>query len=214
MAMRFHVLLILLLINCTIIKAEVFDQSLFSQLKWRLIGPFRGGRVLAVSGVQGQPKHFYFGSVGGGVWETNDAGRTWQPIFDNVPIASIGSIAVAPSNPEVIYVGTGEADMRSDILYGKGIYKSTNGGHSWIHIGLADSYQIGRILVDPKDPNVVFVAALGHAYGPNEERGIFRSTDGGQSWNKILYKNADTGAIDLSFGEDNKTIYATLWQTR
>src|SRR5690348_5363570 len=133
----------------------------FQGMKWRLIGPFRGGRVLAVSGVPGQPQHFYFGSVGGGVWETHDAGRTWQPIFDSQHVASIGALAVAPSNPNVIYVGSGEADMRSDIAYGDGMYKSADAGQTWIHIGLEDSHQIGKVLVDPANPDVVFVAALG-----------------------------------------------------
>jgi len=190
------------------------DQSYFADLHWRLIGPFRGGRVLAVTGIPNEPKHYYFGSVNGGVWETQDAGRTWQPIFDDMPIASIGAIAIAPSDSNVIYVGSGEADMRSDIGYGNGMYKSVDGGASWKHIGLADSHQIGKILIDSKNPQVVFVAVLGHAYGPNEERGVFRSTDGGNSWQKILYKDANTGAIDLAFGKDEQTIFASLWQTR
>ena len=191
------------------------DPKLFQELKWRSIGPFRGGRVLAVTGVRGQPETFYFGSVGGGVWKTNDAGRTWRPIFDSQAIASIGAIAVAPSDSNVIYVGTGEADMRSSISYGNGMYRSTDGGKSWAHIGLEDSRQIGRILVDPRDANKVFVAALGHAYGPNAERGVFRSKDGGKSWKKILFHDENTGAIDLAFEPGNpKTIYAALWQTR
>src|SRR5438128_8315139 len=138
------------------------DPALFQDLRWRLIGPFRGGRVLAVSGVAGEPEHFYSGSVNGGVWETRDAGRTWQPIFDSQPIGSIGALAVAPSNSKVIYVGSGEADMRSDISQGNGMYKSTDGGKSWTHIGLEDSQQIGRVIIDPNDPDLVYVAALGH----------------------------------------------------
>jgi len=192
-----------------------FDQKLFQDLRWRLIGPSRGGRVLAVAGVRGQPEVFYFGSVGGGVWKTNDAGRTWNPIFDSQPIASIGAIAVAPSDSNVIYVGSGEADMRSSISYGNGMYKSTDGGKTWAHIGLEDSRQIGRIIVNPRDANKVFVAALGHAYGPNQERGVFRSKDGGKSWQKILFQDENTGAIDLAFEPGNpKTLYASLWQTR
>ncbi|PYU64990.1 MAG: hypothetical protein DMG49_25290, partial [Acidobacteria bacterium] len=162
-----------------------FDPKLFQELRWRLIGPSRGGRALAVAGVRGQPEVFYFGSVGGGIWKSDDAGRTWNPIFDSQPIASIGALAVAPSDSNVIYVGSGEADMRSSISYGNGMYKSTDGGKSWAHIGLDDSRQIGRIIVDPRDPNRVFVAALGHAYGPNQERGVFRSKDGGKTWQKI-----------------------------
>ena len=192
-----------------------FDQKLFQELRWRLIGPFRAGRVLPVAGVRGQPEVFYFGAVGGGMWKTNDAGRTWKPIFDSQPIASIGAIAVAPSDANVIYVGSGEADMRSSISYGNGMYKSTDAGKTWAHIGLEDSRQIGRILVDPRDANKVFVAALGHAYGPNDQRGVFRSKDGGKSWQKILFHDENTGAIDLAFEPGNsKTIYAALWQTR
>ena len=191
------------------------DSSLFQDLHWRLIGPFRGGRVLAVSGIPGDDRHFYFGAVDGGVWKTNDAGRTWQPIFDDQHVGSIGALAIAPSRPDTIYVGSGEADMRSDIAHGNGMYKSTDGGKHWSHIGLEDSRQIGRILVDPRNPDVVYVAALGHAYGPNAERGVFRSTDGGQHWDKVLFKDNDTGAIDMAFKPDDpNTIYAALWQTR
>ncbi|HEY6269920.1 MAG TPA: hypothetical protein VIX11_16590 [Candidatus Acidoferrum sp.] len=192
-----------------------FDPKLFQELRWRSIGPSRAGRVLAVTGVRGQPEVFYFGSVGGGVWKTNDAGRTWNPIFDSQTIASIGAIATAPSDSNVIYVGSGEADMRSSISYGNGMYKSTDGGKTWMHIGLEDSRQIGRIIVDPRDANKVFVAALGHAYGPNQERGVFRSKDGGKSWQKILFKDENTGAIDLAFEPGNpKVVYAAMWQTR
>jgi photosystem II stability/assembly factor-like uncharacterized protein len=192
-----------------------YDAKLFQELRWRLIGPSRGGRTLAVTGVRGQPDIFYFGSVGGGVWKTNDAGRTWRPIFDSQPIASIGAIAVAPSDSNIVYVGSGEADMRSSISYGNGMYKSTDAGKTWTPIRLEDSRQIGRILVDPRDPNKVLVAALGHAYGPNQERGVFRSKDGGKSWQKILFHDENTGAIDLAFEPGNpKTIYAALWQTR
>ena len=163
------------------------DQKLFQELRWRLIGPFRGGRVLAVTGVRGQPDTYYFGAVGGGVWKTNDAGRTWKPIFDSQPVASIGAIAVAPSDANVIYVGSGEADMRSSISVGNGMYKSTDAGNTWKQIGLSETRQIGRILVDPHDANRVFVAALGHAYGPNPDRGVFRSKDGGMHWQKVLF---------------------------
>src|SRR6266540_6408537 len=161
-------------------------------LQWRFIGPFRGGRVLAVAGVPGEPQHFYFGSVNGGVWESLDAGRTWQPIFDGQPIGSIGALAVAPSDPNVIYVGSGEADMRSDIAQGDGVYKSIDRGKTWTHVGLADSQQIGRILVDPSDPGRVLVAALGHPYRPNAELGVFRSPDGGPAWRKVLFKDENT----------------------
>ncbi len=191
------------------------DASLYSGLRWRLIGPFRGGRVNGVSGVPGQPNTFYFGSVGGGVWKTTNAGRTWLPIFDSQPIASIGAIGVAPSNPNIVYVGTGEADMRSQISYGNGMYKSTDAGKTWAHIGLDDTRQIGRVLVDPRNPDVVFVAALGHVYGANPDRGVYRTRDGGATWQKVLFKSNDVGAIDLSFDPtDSQTIYAALWNTR
>ncbi len=191
------------------------DASSLNSLSWRLIGPFRGGRALAVTGVPGEPEHFYFGSVDGGVWESTNAGRTWNPIFDQVPDASIGAIAVAPSSVKTVYVGTGEADMRSDIAYGNGMYKSTDGGKTWMHIGLDDTRQIGKVVVDPRDPNVVYVAALGHQYGPNAERGVFKSTDGGTTWSKVLFKNNDTGAIDLAMDPPHPdTIFASLWQTR
>jgi len=197
------------------IAATPHDATIFSEMRWRLAGPFRGGRTVTATGVPGAPDRFYFGAVGGGVWRSDNAGRTWQPIFDDQSIASIGAIAVAPSNPDVIYVGTGEADMRSDISHGDGMYKSIDGGTTWRHVGLKDSRQIGQILVDPKNPDVVFVAALGHAYGPNAERGVFRSKDGGASWSRVLFKDDDTGAIDLAFApDDNKLILAALWQTR
>jgi photosystem II stability/assembly factor-like uncharacterized protein len=191
------------------------DPAAYQELHWRLIGPFRGGRVLTVAGIPGDSRRFYFGAVDGGVWATADAGRTWQPIFDGAPAGSIGALAIAPSAPDTIYVGTGEADMRSDIAHGNGVYKTTDAGKHWRFIGLADSRQIGRILVDPRNPNLVLVAALGHAYGPNAERGVFRSTDGGAHWSKVLFKDDNTGAIDLAFKPgDASIVYAALWQTR
>ncbi|MGH8198939.1 MAG: WD40/YVTN/BNR-like repeat-containing protein [Steroidobacteraceae bacterium] len=200
---------------CAAAGPSAIDSANYQALHWRLIGPFRGGRVLAVTGIPGDSRHFYFGSVDGGVWATQDAGRTWQPIFDGQPVGSIGAIAIAPSSPSTIYVGTGEADMRSDIAQGNGVYKSTDGGAHWTHIGLTDTRQIARILVDPHDPDVVYVAALGHPYGPNAQRGVFRSQDGGQHWTKVLYQNPNTGAVDLAFKPgDPKTLYAALWQTR
>jgi photosystem II stability/assembly factor-like uncharacterized protein len=195
--------------------AQKFGQKFFGEMHWRMIGPFRAGRSLAVTGVRGQPDLYYFGSVNGGVWKTNDAGRTWNPIFDAEPVGSIGAIAVAPSNANVIYVGSGEADMRSSISYGNGMYKSTDAGKTWTHIGLEDSRQIARIVVDPDDTEKVFVAALGHAYGPNKERGVFRSNDGGKSWQQVLFKDENTGAIDLAMEPGNpKNMYAALLQTR
>ena len=191
------------------------DPSYLNSLQWRLIGPFRGGRALAVTGVPGEPDHFYFGAVDGGVWESINAGRTWNPIFDDESVGSIGAIAVAPGDTKTLYVGSGEADMRSDIAYGNGMYKSIDGGKTWLHIGLDDTKQIGRVIVDPRDPNTVYVAALGHQYGPNAERGVFKTTDGGKTWTKALYKDENTGAIDLAMDpRDPNVIYASLWQTR
>ncbi len=207
----------LVAVGFTLVSAQQqqIDPSLYAGLKWRLIGPFRAGRVNAVTGVPGQPTVFYFGSVGGGVWKTINAGRTWAPVFDSQPVASIGAIGVAPSKPDVVYVGTGEADMRSQISFGNGMYKSVDAGKTWTHLGLDDTRQIGRVIVDPRDPNVVFVAALGHVYGPNPDRGVYRSRDGGATWEKVLYKNENVGAIDLQFDPKNsKIVYAALWNTR
>ena len=195
--------------------AAAVDPAQFQDLHWRSIGPFRGGRVLAVAGAPDDPRRFYFGAVNGGVWRTDDAGRTWSPIFDDQPVGSIGAIAIAPSAPSTLYVGTGEADMRSDIAQGIGMFRSSDRGAHWQAIGLADTQQIGRILVDPRDPDTLLVAALGHPYGPNAARGVFRSSDGGRSWSKTLFRDADTGAIDLVFEPGNPdTVYAALWQTR
>jgi photosystem II stability/assembly factor-like uncharacterized protein len=187
----------------------------YSTMQWRCIGPHRGGRVLAVSGVRGEPNTFYFGAVSGGVWKTTDAGRTWTPIFDRQPVASIGALAVSSSDPNTIYVGTGEADMRSDITFGAGVYKSTDAGQNWTYLGLGDTRQIGRVLIDPKDADNVLVAALGHGFGPNTERGVYRTTDGGKSWTRVLYRDENTGAVDLTYDPDNsRTVYASLWNTR
>src|SRR5262249_6150616 len=183
-----------------------------SGLRWRMIGPFRGGRSIAVSGIAADPNTYYFGAVGGGVWKTINGGITWKPIFDSQPIGSVGALAVAPSKPDIIYVGTGEADFRSDLTYGNGVYKSTDAGNTWTNIGLRDTRHIGRIIVDPNNANIALVAALGHAYGPNPERGVFRSTDGGTTWQKVVYTDENTGAIDVQFDPDNsQTVYAALW---
>ncbi len=192
-----------------------YSESLYSGLQWRLIGPFRGGRVLAVTGVPGQPNTYYFGAVSGGVWKTTDSGAAWTPVSDKDAFSSVGAIAVAPSNPAVIYVGTGEACIRGNISYGNGVWKSVDGGKTWKHIGLDDTRHIGRISVDPHNPDIVLVAALGHAYAPNAERGVFRTTDGGATWQKVLYKDDKTGAIDLSFDPNNASVvFATLWEAR
>jgi photosystem II stability/assembly factor-like uncharacterized protein len=192
-----------------------FDPKLFSEMRWRCIGPFRAGRTVAITGVPHQPNVFYMAAVNGGVWKTTDFGNTWFPIFDDQGTGSIGAIAIAPSDPNVIYVGSGEGLQRPDLSTGDGVYKSNNAGRTWTHMGLRDAQQITAILVDPKDANRVFVAAEGHPYGPNAERGVFRSIDGGQSFEKVLYKDENTGAADLAFDPTNsQTVYAVLWAAR
>src|SRR4029077_14404979 len=191
------------------------NPSLFGALQWRGIGPYRGGRALAVAGVPGDATRFYFGAVAGGVWRTTDGGGTWEVLTDGTPISSVGAMAIAPSNHDVIYVGTGEAAPRGNMTYGDGVYRSADGGRSWSHVGLRDSRQIGALIIDPGNPDIVLVAALGHAFGPNTERGVFRTTDGGKSWTKVLYKDENTGAIDVSFDpRDSRIVYAALWQAR
>src|ERR1041385_247724 len=195
--------------------SQTVAPGAYGALRWRLIGPHRGGRVLAVAGVPGDAATFYFGAVDGGVWRTRNAGVTWEPLFDDQPIASIGALALAPSDPNRIYVGTGEASIRSDITYGAGVYKSTDGGAHWRALGLTDTRHIGKVLVDARNPDLVLVAALGHAYGPNPERGVFRSTDGGRTWTKLLTKDPNPGAIDLGADPaDPRVVYAALYQAR
>ena len=189
--------------------------NLLSGFQWRMLGPFRGGRVAAATGVPGRPNEFYFGAVNGGVWKSIDAGRVWEPVFDSQPVASIGAIAVAPSAPDVVYVGSGESTLRDSAGFGNGVYKSTDAGKSWTHLGLDDTQHIGKIAVDPRNPDVVFVAAIGHLYAPNAERGVFRSRDGGKSWEKVLYKDPDVGAVEVVIDPTNSQIvYAGLWNTR
>jgi photosystem II stability/assembly factor-like uncharacterized protein len=189
--------------------------DLYSGLHWRMLGPFRGGRTDAVTGVPGRPNEFYFGSVNGGVWKTIDAGRVWLPVFDSQPVASIGAIAVAASSPDVVYVGSGECTLRDSTGYGNGMYKSTDAGKTWTHIGLENTQHIGKIAVHPHNPDIVYVAAIGHFYAGNPDRGIFRSKDGGKSWEKVLYKNEDVGAIEVVIDRTNPdVVYAGLWNTR
>jgi hypothetical protein len=199
----------------TAIASEQEIASLYAGLHWRMLGPFRGGRVDAVSGVPGRPNEFYFGAVNSGVWKTIDGGRVWTPVFDSQPIASIGALAVAPSAPDVVYVGSGESTLRDSMGYGNGVYKSTDAGKTWTHIGLADTHHIGKIAVDPRNPNVLFVAAIGHLYAASAERGVFRSRDGGRSWQKVLYKNDNVGAVEVVIDPTNtNVVFAGLWNTR
>ncbi|MGZ4815615.1 MAG: WD40/YVTN/BNR-like repeat-containing protein, partial [Terriglobales bacterium] len=197
------------------LAAQTIPDQYLQGLQWRLIGPFRGGRTVAAAGVPGDPNVYYTGSVGGGVWKSIDAGVTWTPIFDNQPIPSIGAIAVAPSNANVIYVGTGESDIRSALSSGDGVYKSTDAGKTWKNIGLRDSRQISKVVVDPSNADIVYVAALGHAYGPNGERGVFKSTDGGTTWKHVLDKGPEIGASDLEIAAgDPRVLFAGMWRTR
>jgi photosystem II stability/assembly factor-like uncharacterized protein len=190
-------------------------ENMYQELRWRMIGPFRGGRTRAASGVPSQPNVFYIGQVNGGVWKSDDYGRTWTPIFDHESSQSIGAIAVAPSDPNVIYVASGEGLHRPDLSVGNGIYKSADAGKTWTHLGLRDGQQIPALAIDPRDPNRVFAAVLGHPYGPNEERGLFRSTDGGQSWQKVIYKDENTGASDVEIDPTNPDVmYASMWEAR
>ena len=195
--------------------AQQIPENTYQDLHWRMIGPFRGGRTRAATGVPSQPNVFYMGQVNGGVWKSDDYGRTWNPIFDHESTQSIGAIAVAFSNPDIIYVGSGEGLHRPDLSVGNGIYKSIDAGKTWTHLGLRDGFQIPALAVDPRDPNRVFATVLGHPYGPNEERGLFRSTDGGQTWQKAIYKDENTGASDVEIDPSNPdVIYASMWEAR
>ena len=192
----------------------VYDPNLYGALEYRLVGPYRGGRVTAVTGVPSRPSTFYMGTTGGGVWETHDAGETWENISDGfLGVASIGAIDVSLSDPNVIYVGTGSACPRGNISVGDGVYKSTDAGKTWTHVGLREAGQIGRVRIHPSNPDLVYVATLGHIFGPNPERGVFRSKDGGKSWEKVLFISEETGAVDLSMNPTNpRQLYATMWR--
>lgn len=196
-------------------KAQVDYHPFFSDMEWRCIGPFRGGRTVGATGIPQQPNVFYIGVNNGGVWKTTDYGRTWNPIFDDQPTGSIGDLVVSPAHPEIIYVGSGEGIQRPDLSVGNGVYKSTDGGKTWVNTGLKDAQQIGGMAIDPVDPNRVFVAALGHPYGPNPERGVYRTLDGGRNWERVLYKDENTGAIQVIIDpNDPQVIFADLWAGR
>ena len=213
--MKIYISLFLIsLINLTAL-AQPFDPSYASALKWRMIGPYRGGRTVGAVGVPQQPNVFYIGVNNGGVWKTTDYGRTWKPIFDDQPTGSIGDVVVAPSNPNVLYVASGEGLQRPDLSVGDGMYKSADGGKTWSHQGLKDGQQIGGLAIDPKNENRVFAAVLGHPYGPNKERGIYRTTDGGKNWNNVLFIDENTGAIQVFIDPTNtNVVYATMWAGR
>jgi len=212
---RACLLIFLLFLTSSALAATAPDASLLKNMKWREVGPFRGGRSSAVEGIANQPNVYYFGSSGGGVWKTVDGGQTWKPVSDGFFGGTIGAIAVAPSDTSVVYAGTGEETIRGNVSPGGGMWKSTDAGKSWTHIGLDDSYHIGRIRVHPTNPDLVYVAALGHAFGPNEMRGVYRSKDGGKSWEKILFVNRDAGAVDLAIDPTNpRILYASTWRFR
>ena len=205
---------VLILVSAISIQAQV-PENTYQELHWRMIGPFRGGRTRAAAGVPSRPNVFYMGAVNGGVWKSDDYGRSWNPIFDDQPTQSIGAIAVAPSDANIIYVGSGEGLHRPDLSVGDGIYKSTDAGKTWTHLGLRDGQQIPALAVDPRDPNRLFAAVLGHPYGPSQERGIYRSTDGGQSWQKVISKDENTGGSDVQLDPTNPdVVYASMWEAR
>ncbi len=203
----------MLLLTATIAFAANYDSSVFNALKWRNIGPNRGGRSITCAGSSSRPLEYYFGAVGGGLWKTTDGGTTWKPMTDGqLGSSSVGAVAVSESNPDVVYIGMGETELRGNIMQGDGVYKSADAGKTWHKTGLENTQAIARIRIDPKNPDLVYVAALGHPYGPNPDRGIFRTTDGGKTWKKILYRDDHSGAVDLCFDPHNsKTLFAALW---
>ncbi len=212
---KLFLLLLATIIGISSVMAQPFDAKYFNAMQWRMIGPHRGGRTVGAVGVPQQPNTFYIGVNNGGVWKTIDYGRTWVPIFDDQPTGSIGDVAVAPSNPNVIYVGSGEGLQRPDLSVGDGMYKLTDAGKTWTHLGLNDVQQIGGLAIDPTNENRVFVAGLGHPYGPNSERGVYRTLDGGKTWEKVLYKDENTGAVQVTIDPNNpQIVFADLWASR
>ncbi|HZR78345.1 MAG TPA: hypothetical protein VFA58_04010, partial [Chthoniobacterales bacterium] len=208
---KFVAVLFVLFVGVVGAHAGDFD----SILRWRNVGPYRGGRTRAICGVPSQPNVFYMAPVNGGVFKSTDYGRTWQPIFDDQPTASVGAIAVATSNPDIVYVGSGEGLHRPDLSIGDGIYKSSDAGRTWTHLGLPDAQQIAQLAVDPKDPGKVFVAVAGHPYGPNAERGVYRSLDGGKTFENVLHRDENVGASDVQIDpNDSNLVYAALWESR
>ncbi|MGH9468373.1 MAG: WD40/YVTN/BNR-like repeat-containing protein, partial [Terriglobales bacterium] len=196
--------------------AQVPAARLAQAMRWRSVGPYTGGRVTTLAGIASRPNVFFMGTAGGGVWETTNYGNSWRNISGKYfKDGSVGAMAIAPSNPEVMYVGTGDSAPRNTVVTGAGMYKSTDGGKTWQFIGLGETHIISWIVVDPANPDVVYVAALGHLFGPNPERGVFKSSDGGKSWKKVLYVNDHTGAITLAMNPENpQVVYAGMWQMR
>src|SRR5438093_12088527 len=221
MPSRHPVLLLLIAACASVVSAQragdmqTIDPSFYQELRYRLVGPFRAGRTVGGVGVPSQPGVFLIGANNGGVWTTGDYGRTWHPIFDSAPTGSIGDVAVASSNPDVIYIGSGEGLHRPDLGVGDGIFKSDDGGRTWRHVGLADVQQVGRVVVHPANPDIVFVAGMGHPFGPNDERGVFRTVDGGRRWDKVLFVDRNTGAAQVEVDPGNPSIVdAALWNKR
>src|SRR5580692_9244451 len=197
----------------TLAAAATYEASVFGSLQWRSIGPLRGGRSITCAGSPSRPYEYYFGATGGGLWKTTDGGTTWRPVTDGqLHSSSVGAVAVSESNPDVVYIGMGETELRGNIMQGDGVYKSTDAGRTWKNVGLADTQAISRIRIHPTDPNIVYVSALGHPYGRNPERGVFRSKDGGATWEKILYRDDHSGAVDLVMDPHNSSVlYAAIW---
>ena len=202
-----------LLALCSIAAAETYDASLFTALKWRNIGPNRGGRSITSAGSASRPLEYYFGAVGGGLWKTTDGGTTWKPVTDGqLKSSSVGAVAISESNPDVVYIGMGETELRGNIMQGDGVYKTIDAGKTWKNVGLTDTQAIARVRVHPTNPDIVYVAAFGHPYGPNTDRGVFRSNDGGKTWKKVLYRSDHAGAVDLCFDPHNPSVlYAAIW---
>src|ERR1035438_1823951 len=183
-----------------LLAAATYDPSLYSGLQWRSAGPNRGGRSITAAGSSARPLEYYFGATGGGLWKTTDGGTAWRPVtYGQLGSSSVGAVAVSQSNPDIVYIGMGETELRGNIMQGDGVYRSDDAGKTWKHIGLTDTQAIARVRVHPTNPDIVYVAAFGHPYGPSEERGVFRSTDGGKTWKKVLYRNDHSGAVDLCF---------------
>ena len=195
-------------------QAQAIDPALLNAYRWRSIGPDRGGRSIAVAGVKGRPREAYFGAVGGGLWKTTDAGNNWAPVTDGqINSSSVGAVAVSDSNPDIVYIGMGENCIRGNIMPGDGVYKSTDAGKTWAHVGFRDVDAISKIRIHPTNPDIVYVAAFGLYYGPSEERGVFKSTDGGKTWKRTLFKDPRTGAVDIVIDANNpNVIYAALWE--
>src|SRR5271165_6250672 len=209
-----RILSAILLFAAAAISADApIDPSVLNSFQWRSAGPQRGGRSIAAAGSSARPLEYYFGATGGGLWKTTDGGLTWRPVTDGqLHSSSVGAVAVAASNPDVVYIGMGETELRGNIMQGDGVYKTTDGGKTWKSVGLVDTQAIARIRVHPTNPDIVYVAAFGHPYGPNAERGVFRTKDGGKTWQKVLYRNDHAGAVDLCIDPHNPSVlYAAIW---